>query len=315
VTLPSVVLLAALALGAAAPGALANTRTSAFAPADPGVRPAALGGAYTAVGGEPNALYWNPAALFFQKGKTLEATYMDLYSLGAAQRSSISYGWKKTFDLPYFQEGDRVSVRRDDQTGPAYAFGIQSLFFDLDDAGYSEISLDAAAAWGYGERLAVGLLGRLLLVSSDFDEVSAIGYNFGVGLAWNYSSRERIAVASPSLLSRLFWKFDSTERLPLGVSFGWMREFGNRLLFAADLELREGEGGIYRIAGGGEWWAVENRVALRAGYRHVSAGVASQNHPTFGAAVHFLRLRVDYTFSMGPDVLGDTHRVALLIVL
>jgi hypothetical protein len=37
--------------------------TTAFASNDPGVRATAMGGAYTGLGGDPGALYWNPASI------------------------------------------------------------------------------------------------------------------------------------------------------------------------------------------------------------------------------------------------------------
>ena len=40
--------------------------TTAFASNDPGVRATAMGGAYTGLGGDPMALYWNPATLFLR---------------------------------------------------------------------------------------------------------------------------------------------------------------------------------------------------------------------------------------------------------
>ncbi len=294
--------------------AAADTRTAAFAPADPGVRASAMGGAYTAVGEEPMGLYWNPATLFFQEGHQIEASYSDLYGLGAAKRSYLSYGWKKEFEIPEY-DGQLVSLTTDSHSGPGYAFGVESLFFDLDDAGYTEFSIGAGAAWGYGERLAIGASVRGLLVSSDFDQVSAWGYDFGLGLAWSTSSKERIGLAVPHLFSRLIWAFDSTERLPLGATLGWARRFHPTLLTSVDVEMREGDTGVYRVAGGVEWWAFPERLALRGGYRYLDAGLDPISAPTFGLAIRFLGLSLDYAFRVEPAALGDTHRLGLLVGL
>ena len=89
-------------------------------------------------------------------------------------------------------------VRKDLESGPAYALGIQSLFLDLDEDGYSELAVGAGAAWGYGHRLALGLSFRGLFVGSDLDEVSANGYDIGLGLTFDVSNRERIGVHYPS---------------------------------------------------------------------------------------------------------------------
>jgi hypothetical protein len=299
-------------LGGAVPAGWTGTRASTFTFLDPGVRAGALGGAYTALGGEPTALYWNPATLYYLRGRSVEASYADLYGLGLARRTFITYGQKSMVEEPRY-ENNRIVVQKDPVTGPAYAVGLQSLFLDLDENGYSELSLGGAAAWGYGDRVSVGLAVRTLFISSDLDEVSAFGYNLGLGLAWQYSRKERIGLAVPNLLSRVFWKFDSTERLPLGLSLGWNRTFSDRFLVAADLEWRESETGPYRVGVGAEYWAVVNRMVVRGGFRHLSGDFEDQNKPTFGAGVTVSRIRLDYGFRLGPEALGDTHRLGVLV--
>lgn len=306
-----ILLLAAAVLAASPLPAAADTRTAAFAQVDPGVRAAALGGAFTAVGGQPTALYWNPATLHFQDGRSLEASYSSLYGIGLAKRTFLTLGFKTVYDEPRF-EGRRVVVREDRSSGPAYALGIQSLFLDLDEDGYSEISLGGGAAWSVGPRLAMGISARALFVSSDLDDVSANGYDVGVGLAYALSGRERIGVSAPHLLSRVFWKFDSTERLPLSLAAGWSRQWAPGLLTSAEAEWREGEPGPYRLGVGVEWWTFPDRLALRAGFRRLIGGLEEINRPTFGAGVRFGTLSVDYAFRLEPDLLGDTHRLGIL---
>ncbi len=288
----------------------AASRTAAFAPVDPGVRASAMGGAYSAVGGEPGAMYWNPATLFFQKGRALEASYSDLYGLGI-KRTYLTFGFKSSYDVPHFQ-GEHVVVTRDAESGPGYAAGIQSLFLDLDQNSYSEISLGGAAAWGYGDRLAAGVAVRGLFVSSDLTDVSANGYDVGLGVAWRYSEGERVGLSVPNLLSRVFWKFQSAERLPIGINLGWSRTLGAHATVAAEAEWREAEAGPYRLAAGAEWWVFPDRLALRAGYRRLNGGIEDVNKPTFGAAVRFGRMRLDYAFRLEPAALGDTHRLGLM---
>ena len=86
-----------LLLGALTGRASAGTIT-AFASNDPGVRAAAMGGAYTGLGGDPGALYWNPATLFFQTHRSIEASYSDLYGLGLAKRTFFTYGSMHVID-------------------------------------------------------------------------------------------------------------------------------------------------------------------------------------------------------------------------
>jgi len=291
--------------------ATANT-TTAFASNDPGVRATAMGGAYTGLGGDPGALYWNPATLFFQTHRSIEASYSDLYGLGLAKRTFFTYGNKHVIDEVHY-EGDQVVVRQNRTSGMAYALGLESLFLDVDQNGYSELSLGGGMAWGYGDRFAIGLALRGLFASSDIEDVSGTGYNFGLGVAWKASSRDRIGFDVPHLFSRVFWKFDSTERLPIDASLGWSRRMFKNVTLSTDLEVREGSSGLYRAAVGAEWWVFPDRLAVRGGFRHVTGGVEDIDKPTFGAGMRLSRLRFDYAYRFEPDALGDTHRLGLTV--
>ncbi len=286
--------------------------SSTFVPADPGVRATGMGGAYSAVGGEPIAMYWNPATVFYQTHRSVEASYSDMYGLGVARRTYLTLGFKTIIERPR-SEGNRIVVEQDNRSGTAYSLGIQSLFLDLEENGYSELSIGGAAAWGYGDRLAVGLSLYGLFITSDLDQVSAFGYNLGIGVAYRHAANARIGISVPRLLSRVFWEFDSTERLPFSLLLGWTRTLFGTVVLAADVELREEVSGVYRVAGGGEWWLARNRLAVRAGYRHVSAGIEDLNAPSFGAAFLISSLRFDYAYRMEADVLGDTHRLGIMV--
>ncbi len=292
-------------------GARAETSTTVV-PGDPGVRATGMGGAFSAVGGEPIALYWNPATLFYQTHRSVEASYSDMYGLGVARRTYLTLGLKTIIERPR-SEGNRIVVERDNRSGTAYSLGIQSLFLDLEENGYSELSIGGAAAWGYGDRLAVGLAVHGLFITSDLDQVSAFGYNLGLGISYHHAANARVGISAPRLLSRVFWDFDSTERLPFSVLLGWTRTLFGTVVLAADVEFREEVSGPYRVAGGGEWWLVRDRVAIRAGYRHISAGIEDINAPSFGAAFQISTLRFDYAYRMETDVLGDTHRVGIVV--
>jgi hypothetical protein len=301
-------LLALLGAGSAS----AANRTAAFAHADPGVRAGALGGAYTALGETPSGMYWNPSSLYFQDRNRLEASYSSLYSLGLASRTFVTAGFKRTLDVSSFRD-DRVVVKKDDVTGAAYSVGLEALSLDLDDNGYSEISIGGAAAWGYDDTFIIGLAARILLVNSDLEGVGANGYDFGLGVTWKLSDRERIGIAAPHLFSRLFWEFDSTERLPLSATLGWARYWNDHLLSTVDVEWREDEPGPFRLAAGAEWWVFPDRVAARAGVRRLNGTSEDLVAPTFGAGVRFALLQLDYAFRLEDGDLGDTHRVGLLI--
>jgi hypothetical protein len=234
--------------------------------------------------------------------------------LGMAKRTTLTLATKKSFEVPSF-EGNRLILEHDNTSGPAYGIGIQALTVDLDPESYSETALGLGAAWGFGDRLVLGLGLRGLLVNSDIDDVSASGFNFGLGLIWAMSDKERLSVSTPHLLSRIYWKFDSTERLPQIASLGWMRMWSPNILTTAEVELREGEESPYKLAGGAEWWLVPDRIALRGGYRVLRGGISNISSPTFGAGLRFLALTFDYAYRVESDALNDTHRVGIVLDL
>ena len=97
------------------------------------------------------------------------------------------------------------------------------------------------------------------------------------------------------------------------VNMQYARHWSSKFLTSVEMELRESEGSPYRIGAGLEWWVFARRLALRGGWRYVRTGFDDISLPSFGAAGRAGPLVVEYAFRMEPDLLGDTHRLGILV--
>jgi hypothetical protein len=306
---------AALALAlAAAPPAGAGLRSTAFADIDPGPRIMAMGGAGVAGVTDPTATWWNPAGLYFLRGTQATATYDDLYGLGLVQRNYLGVATKRVVEEPVFRD-NKMSLRRDLDRGTAWGFSLSSLLLDLGSESYSEFMPSVALAGGLGDDLSLGLSLTYLRAGSSLDKASAGGYSGGVGVVCALPGAGRAGLSVRHLVSRVFWKDAATERLRITPTLGVSLPLTARGSVAADVTWTEGNGGPSRISAGGEYWALRDHLAARAGVRRYGAGLQKRTAPSFGAGIRWNRVDFDYAFTSDSDGPGSTHRFGLNVIL
>ena len=169
--LPAAALFAALAPAAV----LAGPGTAADVP--PGARATALGGAFTALADDGNALYWNPAGLPRLGHQEFTSTLGNMGGTGTAEnylgyvfpltdQHAAAFSWKQTGE---------------DDTGLEFAENTFSL-------GY---------AYRFGKKLGVGAAYRHLnsnvnLDGATFSEWSGNTFDFGV----HYAASDRLSVGA-----------------------------------------------------------------------------------------------------------------------
>ncbi len=288
----------------------AASRSTAFADMDPGPRVMAMGGAGAAMVADPTAVYWNPAGLYFMRGTQAAATYDDLYGLGLVQRNYLAFAVKSIVEEPVFKD-NRMYLRQDRKHGSAWGASLSSVLVDLGDEGYSEFVPSVAVAGGIGEHLGVGMSLSYLRVGSDLEDVSAGGYSSGIGLIWEGPGAVRAGLSVRNLVSRVFWKGELTERLRTTSTLGAGLPVGDRGSVRGDVSWSEGSGGPSRVSLGGEYWALPDRLAGRAGLRHYGGGEETRVTPSFGAGFRWTALDIDYAFTIDEDGPGSTHRFGL----
>lgn len=312
-------LIAFLALGLLGGGpsaepAHAATRSTAFADAEPGPRVAAMGGAGVAGVADPTAAWWNPAGLYFMTGKQAQADYDDAYGLGLAQRGWFGLANKSVVDEPVFEEGRLRLVRRPG-VGNAWALSITTLFLDLGDESYSELSPGLSLAGGLGTDLAVGMSVYYLRASSSLDAVSGSGCTATFGVIAGLPGPGRLGLSVRHALSTVGWKDQPSDRLPITPTLGLYWPLGPRGQLRSDVTWRQGDAGLARFSAGGEYWVLPGHLAGRAGFRRMAAGLRERTVPTFGVGVRWKTVDLDYAYQVDNDGPGNTHRFGLNLEL
>ena len=258
-----------------------------------GARPIGLGGAFSAVANDGNAIFWNPAGIVTIQRQEITTMYSSLYQNMGLNNSYFGYV------LPI---------------GDNHAFGVDWLHIGQDDTelGYRRDSFNLAYSLRLpsiaGWNISVGT--KLKFVNTDItlDGTSygkSNGYGFDFGILVNPVENIRFAVVGLDLggTSVTYDNDTSEEILPQTFRFGASYTPFEGFLLAADID--------DRIHVGAEYWLM-NSIALRGGYQkdidkidNYSASIYSGG---FSARYRFLQF--DYAIEDHPD-LNITHRIGV----
>jgi len=263
-----------------------------------GAKPLGMGGAFSAVADDTNAIHWNPAGLtIFNSRKQAGFSFnyeRSEYILGDYQflhpelfedtsetddfGSEIYYEDEEPVDLEKKMVGDWYHFALvDGKTSKAVVAGLAFTGKNFPSHTFSEgedYSVDLALAGGFAELLSIGVTGRYVQTLADnageFDVdvgamVDAVGI-IGVGIV----GRNLFGNEEPDIVRR---------EIALGVA-GFIMEYATISAEATKVFDVEGEEGTFNFAFGVE--GVINPVALRAGFnwdrvaeaRLWSAGIA-----------------------------------------
>ncbi len=251
-----------------------------------GVRPLAMGSAYSALADDAAAVLWNPAGLVQVKGIQAEAVHADPFQMNIAQTGALA----------------------------AFPFRGYTL-----GAAFSQLDESAALGFPYSERVyALGLGGKLsslpqgswgvtnkiyaLKGGSESLNLAALTYCVDLGVLSSYKSLRLAAVIRDlPLVSTGKLNIDGAEehsklkigpQLRLAAAYAW-----NRWTFSGELSAESGAtslaAGIERSLSGG--------LALRAGVAPESA--------TFGFGVDKGRYTVNYAYKIHP--VGSSQRLSM----
>lgn len=296
---------AALVLGllwTAAPVSAQNTGAS-FLRIDTGARPAAMGGAYTAVADDVNALYYNPGGLSLLSRRELGATHTEWLLdskfdfIGFAQPTAAG-----TFGLGF----TRLSNGR-----------IEGRAADRSASGSFEAS-DTAVTLGFGRSLGEAVpFGRASLGINVKYLQSQLGSDSASTFAFDLGAVHRLDAAPLSLgfsvlnMGRGMRFLDQTDPLPLTISAGAAYRLIGTLGLALDVRYEPHERRT-DVALGTEY-AVLSSFSLRAGYASVGpvgAGGSPLNGLGGGFGLRMGGYRADYTFTPF-GALGNAQRISL----
>jgi hypothetical protein len=296
------VLLTLLSGPAAAVNENAGTTGYGFLKVGVGARPAALGGAFTAVAGDLEGATWNPAGLtgIGQRAAALSLTSYLVDTEAGFAGIAVPRGQRTwAASATYFSYGQ---MRRTDETGQ-----------DLGSFGASDLAAAVTVAQPlWNGRLSVGA--SLKAVYSSIDSYSSDAYMTDLGLLLQGPISGMTLGASLSNLGfvRQGYAGGYKDSLPVNLRLGVAHRPAHLplpLLLVADVNLpNDGDpfvavGAEVRVAGG---------FYLRPGYSTQQTGAAGEDPLglTAGVGLVIQRYRLDYAFASYPD-LGDVHRVSL----
>lgn len=283
-----------------------------------GARAWGLGGAYSAVGTDATAVYWNPANLADLSGRDLMLMHSETfgallnYDAAAFALPAPRYGTDFGVGFALFRLGG--DIQRTRLANPSLPISDSNrVVRDGDAVGASDWAAYAGLGKRLNSRVAVGA--SLKLIYRDLVDVTAVGFGLDVGARYTPHPWWSGAVTVYDLTTTLLAYDNGTKEsvnpsMVLGAAFHprWERvdvslvtdglvQFEGRQLGAQfhqgkiSLDLRWGVEVRYR-----------NRLALRGGM--------DAENPTLGVGVRFRRFSVDGAWK-SDDLLDDSYRFSL----
>ncbi|NOQ22305.1 MAG: PorV/PorQ family protein [Candidatus Aegiribacteria sp.] len=299
-------ILAAVMLVTISGSAFADTAGFAFLQVPVGARAVAMGGAFTAVPGDPMGLYWNPATLAEMQEQMFTSTYtgylMDMQA-GFAGWVNPSGDDLVGVSVNYFYGGSFIRTSMMNPTGNGEEFSTNS------------VSLGGTYVHKFGNSFSVGTTAKF--VYSSIDSYSGNAFLVDVG-AWYKPGLVSFGfvVRNAGIQTKAFYQ--ENDPVPTTIAAGASAEFlDDRLLIAADVSYPLH--GDFNAALGIEYSPMK-MLSLRAGGNlhdknaADNAGGSFFDAIAFGAGTEWNRFDFDYAFKPFAD-LGNIHRFSIGIAL
>lgn len=274
-----------------------GTEGASFLDIPVGGRPAALGGAYSALATDGLAPVWNPAGLGLLSAAQLAATHLSYVD-------SISYE-QGSLALP---------------VGTASGIGASVQYLHpkaMTERGLDGAELDAFSSHygAYGISYGLGLTRRLSagvggkLIEARLGRTSARAFAGDAGLLYKAAAGLRLAFVATGFGAKLRF-LEQEDRLPESYRAAAAWELGRSLSLAAEAAYDRTD----LLAGRfGAEWRPAGLLALRAGYRTETARrLPGVTGVTAGFGLTFLGQRFDYAWVPLGD-LGATSYFSVLI--
>jgi YHS domain-containing protein len=258
-----------------------------------------MGGAFTAVADDVNALTWNPAGLSMLEYP--EFGYLYTLYLGD---TGYNFGG---FAVPF----------SDGANSGGLGAGVVNLGVPAFDStnglapsvSASDTAVFVSGAYRFNGLVALGLTGKYIMENIAGYDANAFAGDFG--LLVTPSPEWRIGAGIFNVGQQVTF-ISASDPLPtearLGAAYMLLNEGKNRLELAA-------EGGYFpnsqsmEVGGGAEYW-YDKTLAIRAGY----AGDTDAQNLTAGIGLNLKLFQFDYAYAP-QGTLGDTHRFSVIFRL
>lgn len=311
-----------------------TTDAGAFSWVGAGVRPMGMGGAFTAVSDDINAVFTNPAGIAGIKTREIGYTQADLFNLKIARQQQVVLVYPRLGPVPVSLGVGlnylRINFDPDSwaETEWVFTLGKQIVPFEgLKDAEEEEI------VTAPGLRVEMGMSFKLLKINSNFsantfggvtvavDDAEATGQSFDAGVLIHAGDRVTVGLALLDIVSYLKWETGLTERLAKRIRVGGAIRPLRGILISFEPEMTEQSGSWYvgRASAGIEIWG-SGLLKNGLGIPHIKdvgirAGVSRDLKDNLGSdiggglSIRASKFDIEYALiSKQGAALGLTHR-------
>jgi hypothetical protein len=269
----------------------------------PGSRASAMGEAFTAVGGDAGAPYFNPAnAAGFNSTEfsLMHVSYLTDASL--EHFAVLTHKRSLRFGLGLYL-GKTSDFERRSGTPTDEPLGT-----------FDEHNFTGSVFWALPLSPMLGIGSSFKWAYQKLDTADASAFAVDFGATYELSSVAKIGAAIRNLGTKpkfISESFDLPREFRVGASYDFKTSTqSDGVLLASDFVLTNWGDKSYRLNIGGEY-LYQNLVALRAGY---SFGYESRGFSA-GGGLSYLKYRFDYSYVPSKHNLSDMHRFTLRLQL
>jgi len=311
-----------------------TTDAGVFSWVGAGVRPLGMGGAFTAVADDLNAVFTNPAGIAGLKSREIGYSQADLFNLKIARQQQVVLVYPRIGPVPVSLGVGlnylRIKFDPDTWTETAWVFtiGKQILPFEGHKTAEEEEVVTAK-----GLTIDFGMSLKLLKINSTFssssvagvtlavDNAEASGQSFDAGVLVHAGDRLAFGLALLDAVSFLKWETGLTERLAKRIRVGVAGRPLRGVLVSLEPEMTKQSGAwsVGRASAGIEIWG-DSLLKNGLGIRHIRdvglrAGISRDLQDNQGSeiggglSVRAMKFDVEYALiSRQGTSFGLTHR-------
>jgi len=289
----------------------AGTTSAAFLKLGAGARASAMGGAFTAVPGDPYAVYWNPAGLAYLEDERNISFFHNEYFQGLGQEF-LSYTVPARGKGAWGLGLDYFYTAKDLERRSGLNEGGDLVTVSPVEGKFGAYDLAFSAAYGRELRRDLALGAAMKVIRQSIDDESGVTAALDLGLlrSFNWRGSGYTAGLTVQNLGPGIKLISRSYALPLTFKAGLSRrlaETGGLISLEADKPIDNYPSFILGVE-----YPLTDRLALRSGYRYRLYGneLGAWSGFSAGAGVAFDRLSFDYAFTPF-GALGNSHRFSI----
>jgi len=295
---------------------------AAFLKIGVGARMVALGSAATTIYGDPNMIFWNPAGIQIEPGKTQVAFNHNDWLIGMNHVAGVvthSFGEIGTVGFGFIHIGLSDILADRDIAPPGFeSEQIDKSFSETYD--YSDLAILLSFSRQFTDRFRMGATFKY--IREHIDDISAWSIAFDFGAIYDTGFRDLTIGARLNNLGKDLTFFAINAPIPLnfsvGASMSLAKEENTQLIAFLDFTKPQDNPQLYFL--GGEW-NIYNTLFIRGGYKFNYSDVRDRNGTrqtdegfSFGGGLYLpisgYKLWLDYAMT-DFSIFDNTHRFSL----